>query len=66
LKVSVKTIETHRDRIKKKLGLADGTELLHRAVLWASKEVVNDRDHSRPVSRHAFRRIKTMVLASVK
>jgi DNA-binding NarL/FixJ family response regulator len=38
LKVSVKTIETHRDRIKKKLGLADGTELIRRAVLWVQKK----------------------------
>jgi DNA-binding NarL/FixJ family response regulator len=37
LGVSVKTIETHRDRIKKKLGLADGTELICRATLWVSK-----------------------------
>lgn len=38
LHVSVKTIETHRDRIKKKLNLQDGTELIRRAVLWVNEE----------------------------
>ncbi|HZZ79911.1 MAG TPA: response regulator transcription factor [Gemmataceae bacterium] len=38
LHVSIKTIETHRDRIKKKLGLQDGTELIRRAVLWGSEQ----------------------------
>jgi len=35
LRVSPKTIETYRGRIKQKLGLADSTELLHRAVRYA-------------------------------
>lgn len=34
LRVSVKTIETHRQRIKTKLGLSTGTELQRRAVLY--------------------------------
>lgn len=34
LHVSVKTIETHRERIKTKLGLSTGTELQRRAVLY--------------------------------
>lgn len=34
LRVSVKTIETHRQRIKEKLQLANGTELQRRAVLF--------------------------------
>ncbi|MGH8093934.1 MAG: LuxR C-terminal-related transcriptional regulator [Chthoniobacterales bacterium] len=34
LHLSVKTIETHRQRIKQKLGLANGTELTHRAAAW--------------------------------
>ncbi len=38
LHVSVKTIETHRDRIKKKLNLQDGTELIRCAVLWVNEE----------------------------
>lgn len=34
LRISVKTIETHRQRIKEKLQLANGTELQRRAVLF--------------------------------
>lgn len=34
LQLSVKTIETHRHRIKQKLGLASGTELTRRAAEW--------------------------------
>lgn len=34
LHVSVKTIETHRERIKDKLGCANGAELLGRATQW--------------------------------
>lgn len=34
LGVSVKTIESHRARIKEKLELEDGVQLLQRAVLW--------------------------------
>lgn len=36
LHMSVKTVETHRQRIKEKLGLNSGTELLRRAVLFGS------------------------------
>ena len=35
LRVSPKTVETYRGRIKQKIGLADSTELLHRAVRYA-------------------------------
>ena len=38
LHVSVKTIDSHRERIKKKLELNDGTDLLRRAVLWVSED----------------------------
>lgn len=31
--MSVKTVETHRQRIKEKLGLATGVELMRHAVL---------------------------------
>jgi DNA-binding NarL/FixJ family response regulator len=34
LHVSVKTIETYRDRIRQKLSLEDGTELAHYATQW--------------------------------
>jgi DNA-binding NarL/FixJ family response regulator len=34
LRLSVKTVETHRQRIKEKLGLATGAELQRRAVLF--------------------------------
>ena len=34
LHLSVKTIETYRDRIREKLDLRDGTELSHYAVQW--------------------------------
>lgn len=37
LRVSPKTVETYRGRIKEKLGLADSSELLHRAVLFAQE-----------------------------
>jgi len=35
LHLSVKTVETHRSRIKRKLGLSSATDLLRHAVLWA-------------------------------
>ena len=34
LHLSVKTVETYRDRIRRKLDLADGTELVHVATQW--------------------------------
>jgi DNA-binding NarL/FixJ family response regulator len=34
LHLSVKTVETYRDRIRQKLDLADGTELVHVATQW--------------------------------
>ena len=32
--LSVKTVETYRERIRKKLDLRDGTELVHYATQW--------------------------------
>jgi DNA-binding NarL/FixJ family response regulator len=43
LHLSVKTIETHRQRIKHKLGLANGTELTQRAVEWLL-QAANERN----------------------
>ena len=34
LHLSVKTIETYRDRIRQKLDLSDGTALAHHATKW--------------------------------
>jgi DNA-binding NarL/FixJ family response regulator len=41
LNVSARTIETHRVGIKKKLGLADATELIRCAVLWWTRKERN-------------------------
>jgi len=38
LHLSVKTIETYRDRIREKLELSDGTELVHYATKWMLEE----------------------------
>lgn len=38
LHLSVKTIETHRDNIKKKLNLASGNELTRRAIQWVLEQ----------------------------
>jgi DNA-binding NarL/FixJ family response regulator len=37
LRISPKTVETYRGRIKEKLGLSDSAELLHRAVQYAQE-----------------------------
>lgn len=42
LRVSVKTVETHVQRIKTKLGVANGVELQRRAVLFQNAETVSD------------------------
>jgi len=39
LKLSFKTIETHRENIKRKLGLSGATELLHFATEWAHEQI---------------------------
>ncbi len=41
LHVSVKTVETHRQRIREKLGLASGSELIRRAVLFSGRTIPN-------------------------
>ena len=37
LHLSIKTVETHRDRIKKKLDLKDATDLIRSAALWVAE-----------------------------
>lgn len=36
--LSVKTVETHRENIKRKLGFESGTELSHQATIWANEQ----------------------------
>jgi len=40
LVLDTKTIETYRSRIKEKLGLMDGSELLQRAIAWVHHKAV--------------------------
>jgi DNA-binding NarL/FixJ family response regulator len=42
LHVSLKTIESHRENIKRKLGLRDAAALVHRATLWKKNEASRD------------------------
>lgn len=37
LGLSIKTVETHRDHIKRKLGLKSSNEVLHHAIRWVEK-----------------------------
>lgn len=39
LHLSIKTVDTHRGRIKEKLRLKNGTELIHYAVRWLGEQV---------------------------
>jgi len=43
LHLSLKTIESHRENIKRKLGLRDAAALVHRATLWKRNEVRADK-----------------------
>jgi DNA-binding NarL/FixJ family response regulator len=45
LHLSIKTVEAHRAKIKKKLKLQDATELVHRAVQWVQSERVFGDGH---------------------
>jgi DNA-binding NarL/FixJ family response regulator len=40
LNLSVKTIETHRENIKRKLGLISGRQLVERATAWVTENLV--------------------------
>jgi DNA-binding NarL/FixJ family response regulator len=39
LNLSIKTVDTHRASIRRKLGLKNGTELIHRAAKWNDEKV---------------------------
>jgi len=41
MKLGIKTIGTYRDRVKQKLGIKTGAELVRRAVLWTEQEFFN-------------------------
>ena len=41
LSVSVKTVETHRHRIKEKLGLSSGTQMVRYAIRWVERQAGN-------------------------
>jgi DNA-binding NarL/FixJ family response regulator len=43
LNLSIKTVESHRQRIKRKLNLISGTQLLQYAVSWVNRESDSDR-----------------------
>ena len=38
LKLSIKTVETHRENIKQKLGIRDAAGLVHRATKWVQSQ----------------------------
>jgi DNA-binding NarL/FixJ family response regulator len=40
LHLSSKTVDTHRDNIKKKLGLQDSFELIQQAITWVMGEAI--------------------------
>jgi DNA-binding NarL/FixJ family response regulator len=39
LRISLKTVDTHRAHLREKLGLKNGTELIHYAVRWVGDTV---------------------------
>ncbi|HTB85106.1 MAG TPA: response regulator transcription factor [Candidatus Sulfotelmatobacter sp.] len=43
LHLSLKTIESHRENIKRKLGLRDAAALVHRATVWKRNEIRTDK-----------------------
>jgi DNA-binding NarL/FixJ family response regulator len=47
LKISIKTVETHRAHIKEKLGLKNATELIQAATRW-----VENAESGRPDAPH--------------
>jgi len=41
LSLSIKTVETHRENIKHKLGIRDATALMHYAINWVDNQNFN-------------------------
>ena len=39
LHISLKTVDTHRSHLREKIGLKNGTELIHYAVRWVGEQV---------------------------
>ena len=50
LNLSVKTVESHRQRIKRKLNLSTGTQLVQYAVNWFSSEKPDNPDNDSPAA----------------
>jgi DNA-binding NarL/FixJ family response regulator len=40
LKISIKTVETYRSKLKEKLGVQDGAQLVKYAVEWAGRNAL--------------------------
>ena len=54
LNLSFKTVETHRENIKRKLGLRGASELMHYAVEWARKQFILPPDQpDRPATNQS-------------
>jgi len=49
--LSFKTIETHRENIKAKMGLADATALIHQATIWFRRGELKFTDLSDPAQQ---------------
>jgi DNA-binding NarL/FixJ family response regulator len=54
LRLSFKTIETHRENIKRKLGLKGATQLLHFATEWAHEQVALPPEALKPKPKLNF------------
>jgi hypothetical protein len=48
--LSIKTVESHRQRIKRKLNLSTGTQLVQYAVNWFTGRDDRGRANSEPVA----------------
>lgn len=53
LHLSPKTIDSHREHIKEKLGIRDNSKLIRRAIAWANNWELNDsHDPTRGIPQH--------------